>query len=44
MATDIPLDKQRPADFVFSTHVEKKLAEIKASNPRASKSVVNAAE
>ncbi len=44
MATDIPLDKQRPADFVFSSHVEKKLAEIKASNPRASKSVVNAAE
>ena len=44
MATDIPLDKQRPADFVFSTHVGKKLAEIKASNPRASKSVVNAAE
>lgn len=44
MAKDIPLDNQRPADFVFSTHVEKKLAEIKASNPRASKSVVNAAE
>ncbi len=44
MAKDISLENQRPADFVFSTHVEKKLAEIKASNPRASKSVVNAAE
>src|SRR5579864_7650726 len=28
MAPDIPLDKQRPAEFVFSTHVERKLAEI----------------
>jgi hopanoid biosynthesis associated radical SAM protein HpnH len=44
MAKDISLDKQRPADFVFSTHVEKKLAEIRATNPRASKSVVEAAE
>ena len=41
---DIPLDKQRKADFVFSSHVEKKLAEIRAKNPRASKSVVEAAE
>jgi hopanoid biosynthesis associated radical SAM protein HpnH len=40
MAKDIPLDRQRPAEFVFSTHVEKKLAEIRAKNPRASKSVV----
>jgi hopanoid biosynthesis associated radical SAM protein HpnH len=40
MAKDIPVDKQRPADFVFSSHVEKKLAEIRAKNPRASKSVV----
>jgi hopanoid biosynthesis associated radical SAM protein HpnH len=44
MAQDISLENQRPADFVFSTHVEKKLAEIKASNPRASKGVVTAAE
>ncbi len=29
-AKDIPLDKQRPADFVFSAHVEKKLASIRA--------------
>jgi len=40
MARDIPLDNQRPAEFVFSSHVEKKLAEIRAKNPRASKSVV----
>ena len=37
MAEDIPLDRQRPADFVFSSHVEQRLAEIKASNPRARK-------
>ncbi|MBV8563963.1 MAG: adenosyl-hopene transferase HpnH [Methylobacteriaceae bacterium] len=30
MKQDIPLDRQRPAEFVFSTHVEKKLAEIRA--------------
>ena len=40
MAKDISLENQRKADFVFSTHVEKKLAEIKAKNPRASKGVV----
>jgi hopanoid biosynthesis associated radical SAM protein HpnH len=37
---DIPLDNQRKADFVFSSHVEKKLAEIKAKNPRATRGVV----
>ncbi len=30
MAPDIPLDKARPAKFVFSTHVERRLAEIRA--------------
>jgi hopanoid biosynthesis associated radical SAM protein HpnH len=40
MAKDIPVDNQRPAEFVFSSHVERKLAEIRARNPRASKSVV----
>jgi hypothetical protein len=30
MAADIPLDKQRPAQFVFSGHVERRLAEIRA--------------
>ena len=28
MAADIPLDHQRPAEFVFSRHVEHKMAEI----------------
>jgi hopanoid biosynthesis associated radical SAM protein HpnH len=37
MAPDIPLDNQRPADFVFSTHVETKLAEIRATQPRSKK-------
>ena len=37
MATDISLDKQRPADFVFSGHVDKMLTEIKALNPKARK-------
>ncbi|MDD2877521.1 MAG: adenosyl-hopene transferase HpnH [Acidiphilium sp.] len=30
MAADIPLDRQRPADFMFSRHVEQKMAEIHA--------------
>ena len=37
MAQDIPLDKQRPAAFVFSKHVEENLARIKAENPKARK-------
>jgi hopanoid biosynthesis associated radical SAM protein HpnH len=37
MAPEIPLDKQRPAEFVFSAHVEKKLDEIRRTNPRARK-------
>ena len=35
MVPDIALDKQRPADFVFSRHVETKIAEIDASEKRA---------
>ncbi len=35
MAPDLPLDKQRPAEYVFSRHVETKLAEISASEARA---------
>jgi hopanoid biosynthesis associated radical SAM protein HpnH len=31
IAPDIPLDNQRPAEFVFSTHVERKLAEVRDS-------------
>ena len=30
LAPEIPLDKQRPAEFVFSAHVERKLSEIRA--------------
>ena len=37
MAPEIPLDKQRPAEYVFSAHVEQKLHEIRERNPRARK-------
>ncbi|HUZ12203.1 MAG TPA: adenosyl-hopene transferase HpnH [Caulobacteraceae bacterium] len=37
MAVDIGLDAQRPAEFVFSGHVEQRLAEIRATQPRAKK-------
>jgi hopanoid biosynthesis associated radical SAM protein HpnH len=37
MAKDISLENQRPADYVFSDHVERKLAEIKATQPRSKK-------
>jgi hypothetical protein len=30
MAAEIPLDQQRPAEFVFSQHVEQELAAIHA--------------
>ena len=42
MAPDIPLDKARPAKFVFSTHVERRLAEIRAG--KTSSEQVEAAE
>jgi hypothetical protein len=32
MAPEISLANQRPAEFVFSKHVEKKMSEIKAGN------------
>ncbi|OYY02057.1 MAG: hopanoid biosynthesis associated radical SAM protein HpnH, partial [Acidocella sp. 35-58-6] len=35
MAKDIPLDKARKAEYVFSTHVEKKMAEIHAKKAEA---------
>lgn len=35
MAAEIPLDKQRPAEFVFSRHVEHKVAEIRAREAKA---------
>ena len=34
MAPEIPLDKQRPAQYVFSRHVEQKLTEIKETKAR----------
>ena len=37
MAPDIPLDHQRPAEFVFSRHVENKLTEIRATKPNPKK-------
>jgi hypothetical protein len=44
MATDIPLDNQRPAKYVFSTHVEKMLSEIKTTNPKSRRVQREAAE
>ena len=35
MAPEIALDKQRPAEYVFANHVEKKLAEIVEDDKRA---------
>jgi len=35
MAPEIPLEKQRPAEYVFSRHVERKLAEITEVETRA---------
>jgi hopanoid biosynthesis associated radical SAM protein HpnH len=34
MAAEIPLEQQRPADFVFSRHVELELAEIRKTQAR----------
>jgi hypothetical protein len=34
MAPDISLANQRPAEFVFSRHVEKKLAEIRTAKAK----------
>jgi len=35
MASDIPLERQRPAQYVFSRHVEHKLEEIRAAKPES---------
>ena len=37
MAPDIPLDRQRPAEYVFSRHVQHKLAEIAEAEARPEK-------
>ena len=42
MVPEISLANQRPAKYVFSDHVEKKLTEIRIANPKASKKVVAA--
>jgi hopanoid biosynthesis associated radical SAM protein HpnH len=42
MAKDIDLSQARPAEEVFSTHVERELARIKATKPNAGKHVVAA--
>ena len=34
MAPDIPLDRQRPAEYVFSKHVQQRLAEIAEAEAR----------
>jgi hopanoid biosynthesis associated radical SAM protein HpnH len=39
MAKDIPIDRQRPAEFVFSRHVEHKLAEIRTAESGAKPAV-----
>jgi hopanoid biosynthesis associated radical SAM protein HpnH len=43
MAPDIDLSRARPAEEVYSSHVERELAKIKAANPSAAKHVVKAA-
>jgi hopanoid biosynthesis associated radical SAM protein HpnH len=37
MAPDLSRENERPAKYVFSSHVEKMLAEVRAQNPRARK-------
>jgi hypothetical protein len=39
MAPDIPLAGQRPAEYVFSRHVQQKLTEIAEAESRAEKVV-----
>ena len=43
MAPEIDLSKQRPADYVFSRHVQEKMAELK-HKPRAKPQVADAAD
>jgi hopanoid biosynthesis associated radical SAM protein HpnH len=38
MAPEIPLDRQRPAQYVFSRHVDQKLAEIRITEARPKES------
>ncbi len=34
MAKEIPLDNQRPADYVFSRHVEERMEQLKSEPPK----------
>ena len=43
LAQDIDLSRARPAEDVYSSHVERELARIKAADPKAAKRVVKAA-
>lgn len=43
MAPDIPLDNQRPAQYVFSSHVQKAMAEIHAAKDAEAKERATAA-
>jgi hopanoid biosynthesis associated radical SAM protein HpnH len=44
MAPDVPVDKQRPAEYTFAKHVEIKLADIKRSKQAEVKEVAVASE
>ncbi len=44
MAPEISLDNQRPAEFVFSKHVQDKMAELRHSRPATKPVPVDAAE
>jgi hypothetical protein len=44
MTKDIPLDRQRPAEYVFSQHVAEKLAELRAKKTGAKTGATGAAE
>jgi hypothetical protein len=44
MAPEIPLNKQRPAEFVFSRHVEQRLAAIEKDEAEARSKGMSAAQ
>jgi hopanoid biosynthesis associated radical SAM protein HpnH len=44
MAREIPLDKQRPAEYVFSRHVQDAMVRLKHQKPSAASDVADAAD
>jgi len=44
MAPEIPLENQRPAEYVFSRHVEQALTRIRARKQTPEESVADAAD